>query len=309
MLKRLILRNFQIHKTLTVEFDREVTVIVGSNNAGKTAVIRALYWLCTNRGRVSQFKRHGAKYVSVQLDVDNHTIIRKQGKENVYIVDGQKLKAFGAGVPEAVTNILKMNDLNFQKQREDAFWFALSAGNVAKELNKIVNLEAIDKASKYITSELRDAKARVKVTKERLTAAKEARRSLRYVSEMNEDLKRVEAKHARYQAQREYVTSARQAIEDTIILQRRLNNAADARTSGETLMTLIARVEELENRRNALRSLIQESEGLTKRRIEIRSKRKRLEKKLTLILKNGGCPLCGQPMKSGKTFQDVQATK
>jgi len=49
MIKKLILKNFQIHKKLVLEFDEKITVIKGSNDSGKSSIIRAIYWIFYNQ--------------------------------------------------------------------------------------------------------------------------------------------------------------------------------------------------------------------------------------------------------------------
>ena len=47
--KKLILKNVQRHKDLTVHFTPGLNVIRGANQRGKSTIIRSLFWLFTNR--------------------------------------------------------------------------------------------------------------------------------------------------------------------------------------------------------------------------------------------------------------------
>ena len=49
MIKSIHLRNFQRHKKLDIDLSEGVNVIVGPSDIGKTAILRALYWLRFNR--------------------------------------------------------------------------------------------------------------------------------------------------------------------------------------------------------------------------------------------------------------------
>ena len=60
---------------------------------------------------------------------------------NTYGVEGKTYEAFGNDVPPAVSKLLGLAEVNFQGQHDAAFWFGLSPGQLAKELNKIVDLE------------------------------------------------------------------------------------------------------------------------------------------------------------------------
>ena len=93
MFKRITIKNFQAHKKLELSFDPHVTTIVGPSDVGKSAVIRAIAWLATNRPSGTEFIRDGAKTAIVELEIDGHTIRRERSKSlNLYVLDGQEFK-------------------------------------------------------------------------------------------------------------------------------------------------------------------------------------------------------------------------
>ena len=47
MISRIVIHNFQCHKDLDLDLGRS-TVLAGNSNSGKTAVLRALYWVLYN---------------------------------------------------------------------------------------------------------------------------------------------------------------------------------------------------------------------------------------------------------------------
>ncbi len=179
---KLTLTNFQCHEHLEVEFDEHVTTILGQTDAGKSAIIRALIWLCTNRPSGDSFIRKGSKFVRVKLEIDQHSLVRKKGeKTNCYIVDGKKHQAMGLSVPDSITEILNLNEINFQSQHDSAFWFSQSAGQVSKELNSIINLGSIDEVLTNIGQRLRKSKANVDLTQDRLSQAVINKQTLSWV--------------------------------------------------------------------------------------------------------------------------------
>jgi len=203
MIESLTLHNFQKHKHLKVEFDPHITTITGPTNGGKSAIIRAIRWLCLNQptgAALSRMRpqRTGSKYVKAVLKVDGHTITRKKSKTaNLYILDGKKFKAFGAGVvPPEIASILNITEVNFQQQHDLHFWFSLTPGQVSKELNKIVNLEEIDQALAYIGSRVRQSKAEAEVSRQRLHQARQAYKKSKWVKEADAKLQEVEAQQA-----------------------------------------------------------------------------------------------------------------
>ena len=146
MLERLTIENFQAHSKLDLKLDPAVTTIVGPSDAGKSAVIRALIWLATNRPLGDSFIRDGETRARVSLLVDSRWIVRTRGKsENTYSIDGEELKAFGNEVPSEVSQLLNLSPINLQHQHDSPFWFSETAGEVSRQLNQIVDLSIIDR--------------------------------------------------------------------------------------------------------------------------------------------------------------------
>lgn len=183
MLESLTISNFQTHRKLEVALDPRVSTIIGRNDVGKSTILRALRWVCLNRAPPN-FIHWDAESARVQLMVDGHKIVRKRGKENVYFLDGVKLKAFSSAVPDVVAKVLNLDVVNFSGQHDAAFWFSQSPGQVAKNLNQIVNLEVIDNVLERIASRLYAAKTKVDVCSTRLQSAEATAAELSWVKKM-----------------------------------------------------------------------------------------------------------------------------
>ena len=56
MIKSLKIENFQSHKDSYLEFSNGINIISGKSNNGKTAILRALNWVITNRPQGIAFK-------------------------------------------------------------------------------------------------------------------------------------------------------------------------------------------------------------------------------------------------------------
>lgn len=194
MLEQLTVRNFQKHKHKVIDLDPYVTVFVGPTGAGKTALLRALRWLCLNKGDWEAFLSHDATTVISRLKVDGHTITRKNCKSgNIYELDGTELRAFGrGGVPDPVADVLNVDETNFQQQLDSPFWFMETAGEVSKELNKIVNLSLIDKVLFNLAAQVRKSKGVLELTFDRFQTAKAKRDHLSWVVELDHKLKEIE---------------------------------------------------------------------------------------------------------------------
>jgi len=88
--------------------------------------------------------------------------------------------------------LVRVDDINFQGQHDSPFWFAESAGEVARHLNRIVNLDVIDRVLADIAAKKREADQACKLLEERLKAAKQQKDSLQFVVGLNKELKILE---------------------------------------------------------------------------------------------------------------------
>lgn len=185
MLKKLVLRNFQNHKIKEVDFDPHVTVFVGPNDSGKTAIIRALGLLLFNRPLGRSFISHGRKQCILKLFFDKRVLKRVVGKNGYYSLDRKKFKAFGNSVPPEIASALSVQEINVQSQHTPLFWFGLTPGQCAKELNKLVDLESIDRVQSLVAKKLRDKKAELTVAKKRLASARKDMATYRPVKHLH----------------------------------------------------------------------------------------------------------------------------
>lgn len=177
---RLSLTNFQAHKSLVVDFSPTITTIVGATDKGKSAILRALRWVCLNDFAGDDFVHHDTKKAEVVLEVrhqkEAHQIKRVRGTSgtpNTYALNGDEFKSFRSGVPDGVQEILCLNPVNFQAQHDSPFWFNETPGEVSRQLNAVIDLSIIDKALYHMGSETRRAQERKTLAEERLTALKE----------------------------------------------------------------------------------------------------------------------------------------
>src|SRR5437016_5078678 len=136
MLEYVDIRNFQIHKSFEVELDPRITVLVGDNDSGKSALVRALQWLMLNSIRGDSCISWDAKGCFLGLAVDGHWLCRRRGPgTNYYRLDGEIINVPGTSVPDPVARLLNVGPGNFQGQLDPLFWFSLTAGQIGRELN------------------------------------------------------------------------------------------------------------------------------------------------------------------------------
>lgn len=297
-LQRLQLRNFQRHENLKIVLDPLVTTIVGSSDAGKSSVVRALRWLSHNKPSGDAFVRRGESLCSVSLWVDGRKVSRRKGSAtNEYFVDGEVYRSFGSDVPEPVADVLDLGDVNFQLQHDSPFWFSLTAGQVSRELNGVVDLDVIDRTLTGVASALRKARSVEEVCRERLESARRETEELSWVPEMAGEFDGLVA------LERDAEEGARDS--------RDLENLLDAARGQEDRARVeIPDLSELEGLRFVAVELERGVEEVAKavreanllRETIIRGGRDIELLKKELEEESGGvCPLCGSQLKGAKT--------
>jgi len=204
MIKKIIIKNFQSHKTTELIPSKNVTVIKGSSHGGKSAVVRSLNWNLFNRPSGISFKRHNAtqkEAVSVVLETENAVVERKRTKAaNKYILTDAKnnkvtFEALRTDIPEEVKSALNLTNINFQSQHDGFFLLQDTAGEVGKKLNNIVGLDIIDKTQKTILNLINEAKRDAKSKKSFVEETNKKIASFDFLHEAKKLLNKIEVKN------------------------------------------------------------------------------------------------------------------
>lgn len=201
MINRLTIQNFQAHDKLRVDFDPGITTIIGPSDIGKSAIIRALQWVCTNQPGGDAFVRHGSNGTTVKLHVDGHVVTRRRspgGEVNEYYLDDNKFVAFGRNVPEAIEALINMGPTGWQRQHDAPYWFSETAGEVSRQLNSIVNLGIIDETLAGVSKAVHRAKSKLETAEEVLTRSKKAYDALAWVADFDAGVRELEELEATF---------------------------------------------------------------------------------------------------------------
>jgi septal ring factor EnvC (AmiA/AmiB activator) len=102
------------------------------------------------------------------------------------------MDSVGSDVPEDIQNILNLGPENIQGQHDGPFWFNLSAGDVAKNLNRITNLELIDSTIQKLNERVRKATYGLGSAEDNLKKAKEQFEELSYVPDLAKEFSYLE---------------------------------------------------------------------------------------------------------------------
>lgn len=156
-LKTLKIKNFQSHKDSQIDFHSGVTIISGKSDHGKTSLFRAFRLLVQNRPGGLDFKFDKAEKgqnVEVEVTASDGTVYKriKGSITNCYVVNDQEFMGGGLKIPDEVVAGLNIGELNLQSQLDNHFLVCSPPGQIAKFINKIVDLQEIQEFLKQLTT-------------------------------------------------------------------------------------------------------------------------------------------------------------
>jgi energy-coupling factor transporter ATP-binding protein EcfA2 len=109
MIRRITLQNYMSHAHTIIEPAAGLTVLVGPNNCGKSAVVSALETLCNNASG-AYMVRHDEKEARVTVETDDgHSFVwKRRGNTVSYIIDETEIHRLGRDVPEGLHKLLRL---------------------------------------------------------------------------------------------------------------------------------------------------------------------------------------------------------
>lgn len=185
MITDLVVENYQAVKDARLRLGR-FTVVTGPTGSGKSAVIRALKMVVRNQ-RGTSFIRAGAKSCQAAIGFEDEQVVvqlrRGKGVDAYRIVvpgdtapQVQEFTKLAGGVPEEVSAILRLSDVNFAGQLDPLFLLTSSGGDVARRLGELTNvtllLDAAREANRRrleVSGELKREQARLALVREQIT--------------------------------------------------------------------------------------------------------------------------------------------
>lgn len=201
MMTKMELSNFQCHEHISLDFVPGVNVITGSSDIGKSALLKGLLWIITNKPQGIAFRRMQAKrgdIVECKIIINDHEIIRRRSEHiNDYIMDGKKFVAMKGDVPIDIAAVLDLRGINIQTQFQPHYLLSASSGDVAKALNESCDLSIIDQTIKSIKSIENSAKNEAKYLRKNIEETQRALKKLDWVDTAEMKIHAVTAEVAR----------------------------------------------------------------------------------------------------------------
>lgn len=167
-------KNFQSVKNAEFDIDG-FTVIIGKNNIGKSALVRAIDAALTNRTG-SEFIRLGEKQTEVSIDHGKLKIQWKKGSKASYKVNEEPYSALNRSVPQPLIDAgfkkIELNNIKLSpllaSQFKPLFLIDETGSAVTEALSNIYKLDLPSRADDLCQKELRSSKSLLKTRKQDL---------------------------------------------------------------------------------------------------------------------------------------------
>ena len=304
-IKSIKIFNFQSHEKTFLKFHKRLNIICGKTDSGKSGLRRAIEWVVNNRPSGESFKSKWGGNTKVELLVKNKEgkslISRKKGKENLYILNDNKYKAFGQDVPGDIRNVLQMSDINIQNQISLPFMLTMSAGETARYLNEIVSLEGIDKSLSNIQSILRKETSQLEERRLNKRQFIFDLQSYEWIDNVEEKLIKLEKEEKEIEALKEQGHQIQNIVGQIEIEQVKLNKLSKVDViqlqKDLTKIEMLQKKIELDNKQiEEIENIVSDIEFQQEQLQYLKESNKQDIRKFKKLMPNI-CPLCGEKIR------------
>ena len=256
-IKSIEMVNFQSHKYQKINLDRYMNLLVGESDNGKSAILRAIYWVYTGKPTGISFVRYGCDSTEVTIELGNGTKIkhyvslRPSDKTKVYknqytitYPDGTEETGNTRLLPKVQELLGYCNfaideqqslDINFMRQGEG--WFLIS-DNVsspqrAKTIGAIMNTSCVDACLKDCDKELKAINREITLNQAEIVKCdeeistyedlEEQKKNIEKVENLLNKIKSISEKKEKITAIKEKINSSKDKIKELNVIISELN--------------------------------------------------------------------------------------
>lgn len=207
MIRRIELVNFMSHAKTVIEPAEGLTVLVGPNNCGKSAVVAALQILCRNDNS-TYVLRHNERACSVTVETDDgHTIVWSRTKTSPrYEIDGVPFDRLDrGGVPDALHSALRLPlvtaddnvefDVHFGDQKSPIFLLDKPPSSAAQFFASSSDASALIEMQKLHQQRTAETKRSHKELDSCITQLEQELQILKPIASLDEQLTLIESDH------------------------------------------------------------------------------------------------------------------
>lgn len=290
MIQSIKIQNFQSHQNTILEFDKGINIIIGESDSGKTAVLRALRWVLENKPLGDSFRSKLGGDTRVEMKIDDTVIIRNRNdKENNYIINDSVFECT-RDMENEIEKITNMSEINFQRQLVPHFLLSQSSGEVARYLNKIVDLDSIDIAMKNIDRKISERNHNLKLYENEIGQIHDQLISFEWVFMAISEFQELEKEYKKYLKLDEEIGELNTLLQELKELKSFNFDFNQGQKDIEELNGLFDKEEQLRIERTKLSVLIRFENELSQKMEKSLFDLSEIEKKLSLF---DVCPVCG----------------
>jgi exonuclease SbcC len=304
MIKSLTIQNFQSHEKTKLTFSPGVNVVVGSSDAGKTAIIRALRWVVWNRPSGDSIRSTWGGSTSVKLELSEGKVIRNKDKSDSYLqtVDGNEelaFKAFGTSIPEEISRLLNINEINLQQQLDAPFLLSDSPGEVAQHFNKVARLDKIDLGIQQVNSVIRELTSSIGHIENDISTHQGLLGEFEHLEKFEVEVEVLEEMEKRLNSLRKKEFNLQELISDIEVVNMDIKDKSRILKKEKDILDLLKlynEKEEAEEERLLLSKVISSINNIKDKLKNAKEKHASLLEKFNRLFPSV-CPLCGQKVK------------
>jgi energy-coupling factor transporter ATP-binding protein EcfA2 len=307
--------NFQSLRELSMRLGR-FTVITGPTGTGKSAFLRAVRLLAFN-ARGTGYVSRGQKTCRVSAAGDDggpgdgrwQATVHRGGKDNYQLAVGVHQRTYtklAGKVPEAVTAVMRLSDVNFAGQFDRPYLLDATGSEVARVLGRLTNVTLLYRAAQ-------------EANRRRLAAAGELRTRQADLASLQAQV----AQYASLPAEKEATEAAEAALSSLRSLEQRKARLSGLLASLDQARTAYAAAASRPLPEPPSLARLEELAGLRSRLMELAGRKDEADAVLrgkTLDLEHssrasaqaqqeldryteqwGVCPACGQPVRKDHT--------
>lgn len=250
-------RNFQSVEDASIRIEG-LTVITGPNNAGKSALMRAIHGAFTNTSG-HRFVRHGQKFASVLIEFDDGRRLlweKGQANHNRYELDGKAFERVGRGAPPEISSLgmkpveAAGRDLwpQFAPQFSGQVFLLDEAGHVlAEAIADVDKVGVLNEALRLSQSDRRSSASELKVRMEDVSKLESALEKFNGLDAAVSQVRDVEAFQARIRKNQADISAIKRLAERFAVVSQEVSRLRPVRNIGLTDEALTTRVRKLES--------------------------------------------------------------
>lgn len=299
MIKQLRIQNFRSHKNTKLEFVKGVNCIVGLPDSGKTNIIRAINWALTNRPLGFRFHSNFAKgptAVDIDFEEGNQISLVKSKSESGYVCNEKEFRAIGSDVPDEVSRISNITELNLQTQMDKPFLICESPGEVAKVFNRVSKLEKPDLVIASLTTDINSKNKQIKTLSLDKIEFEEKLKRFENLPQMKNDLDEIEQIENKRQKIKNEIDELFSMIENIEAVKKIMENMIDIDKARKELVSINKLYTEIANEQKkhmSLQDIITSTEEVEDKMQNIKMDYKDIQKDFGKFLKTIKiCPYC-----------------